>query len=121
MRVALILALALASPALAADPETTFLDNCAACHQAGGQGVPGAFPALAANPFVTGPADQVINTVLNGRGGMPAFRDELSDEQLAGVIGYIRGGWGNRAKTVAPADIAAERTAPPKARSLQAH
>ena len=103
------------------EPQAAYLDNCAACHQPTGLGIKGAFPALAGDPFVLGPADQVIGTVLNGRGGMPAFRDELSDEQLAAAISYIRTGWTNKAKPVSAADVAAARTSAPKAKSLQAH
>ena len=49
----------LAGPALAQDGATTFSQSCAACHQPQGQGIPGAFPALAKDPFVQGPPNQV--------------------------------------------------------------
>lgn len=114
---------AAASPVLAATPEEVFLESCSACHQAEGTGIPGAFPALKASPFVLGPSDQVIAAVLNGRGGMPAFKDELTDEQLAGAISYIRGAWGNRGKPVSPAEVLKGRSDPagPKPKNLQAH
>lgn len=114
-------ALAPAAAAVAASPSAIYMDNCAACHQPTGLGVKGAFPALAGDPFVVGASGQVINVVLNGRGGMPAFKDELNDAQLAAAISYIRTGWSNRAKPVSPAEVAAARTSAPKARSLQAH
>lgn len=118
---ALALLAAVATPATASD--LVFMESCSACHQAEGQGVPGAFPALKGNIFVLGPADQVIGTVLNGRGGMPAFKDELTDQQLAEAVSYIRGSWGNKAKPVSPAEVLKGRSDPagPKPKSLQAH
>ena len=88
------------SSAQAADGRVLFLDNCAACHQVTGKGVPGAFPALAGSKVATGPAPAMAAVVLNGRGGMPAFRDELSDADLASVMTYVRSAWGNKASTV---------------------
>lgn len=117
--------LVLAGAASAADTgQSLFNDNCAACHQRTGLGVKGAFPALAGDKLVKGPSPLLITTVLNGRGGMPAFKNDLSDAQLAQVLTYIRGSWGNAAKPVAAAEIAAGRrktsaTAQPK--NLQAH
>lgn len=118
--------LAPASAALAAPPAplNVYADNCATCHQLTGKGIKGAFPALAGDPFVLAPPTQVIAVVLNGRGGMPAFKDELSDDQLAAAISYVRTAWGNKAKPVTPAEVAKVRLAlraAPKAKGLQAH
>ncbi|PTS87775.1 MULTISPECIES: c-type cytochrome [unclassified Caulobacter] len=110
------------SVALAAGPpKDAYEDNCSACHQVTGKGIKGAFPALAASPLVTGPAPVLVSTVLNGRAGMPAFKDDLSDAELSGILTYIRASWGNKASAVTPADVARVRKAPPKARGLQAH
>ena len=122
MRLALLaLALVAATPAAASD--LVFMESCSACHQSEGQGAPGAFPALRGNPFVLGPPDAVIATVLNGRGGMPAFKDELTDQQLAEAISYIRGAWGNKAKPISVAEVAQARggAAPKVKAALQAH
>lgn len=96
--------------AFAAPSEAGFASACSACHQPTGMGIPGAFPALAGNAFVQGPAGPVIATVLNGRGGMPAFKGDLDDAALSGVLSYIRTAWGNKASLVEPADVAAVRT-----------
>ena len=120
----LSLALAVSAPgiALAAPPpQDLFLDNCSACHQATGKGIKGAFPALAGSPLVQGDATIVVSTVLNGRAGMPAFKDDLSDADLAAILTYVRSSWGNKAKPVTAADVAKVRKSPPKARGLQAH
>ena len=110
--------------ALAQTGGELFAQNCAACHQASGKGVPGAFPALAGDAFVTGAKPPVIKTLLNGRGGMPRFGDQLTNVQIASVISYVRAAWGNGAQPVAPAEVAALRVGPepPAAKGgVQAH
>ena len=110
------LALALAAPALAApDGKALFAANCAACHQPMGQGIAGAFPALAKNKFVGGEPKLVAATLLNGRGGMPAFRDSLKDDELSAIVGFVRSSWGNKAPGIPPATFAAVRTGKTKA------
>lgn len=68
--------------------------NCAACHQAGGQGMPPAFPALAGNANLKD-AQMILNVVKNGRGAMPAVGTAFSDEDLKAVATYIRNSFGN--------------------------
>jgi len=118
------LALALAAPAAAAtDGQQVFLANCAACHQATGLGRPPTFPALKGDKFLQGPKGPVLATVLNGRGGMPAWKTELSDEEVAAAVSYVRTAWGNKAPPITPKEVAAARsggkTTPQK--GLQAH
>ncbi|HXF60050.1 MAG TPA: cytochrome c, partial [Caldilineaceae bacterium] len=73
--------------------EQVYTTNCASCHQPNGQGS-GAYPALSGNPFVTAEdSTQVIQTVVQGRGQMPAFGNSLSSEQIAAVVSYIRNAW----------------------------
>lgn len=118
------LVLLTAVPAFAQETgESQFVATCSACHQVTGQGIKGAFPALAVSPFVMGDAQAVIATVLNGRGGMPAWKGDLNDAQAAAVISYVRSAWGNRASPVTAEMVAAERakTAPTTERGLQAH
>ena len=122
----LAIAFALAAPAMAcaATPQSQFMDNCSACHQPTGKGVKGAFPALAGSAFVQGDPKLVLTTVLNGRGGMPSFKDDLTDADLAAILTYVRSSWGNKASAIKPADGAAARVAAKagaKARGLQAH
>jgi cytochrome c6 len=107
----LLLAMVVAAPALAqtADGKTLFAKNCAACHQAAGTGIAGAFPALKGNAFVQGDPGAVISTVLKGRAGMPTFAAALDDEQMALVLTHIRQSWGNQAAPVATADVRAAR------------
>ena len=80
--------------------EALFLASCAACHQASGEGLPGAFPALAGNPFAQGSADAVLRLVLTGRAGMPALGGSLDNLQIALIVSYIRNAWANEAHEV---------------------
>ena len=84
--------------------------NCVTCHQATGKGMPGAFPALDGSPVVNGPRTEQIKVVVNGRKGMPAFK-QLSDTELAAVITYTRNNWSNKAQEniVQPAEVLAAR------------
>lgn len=100
------------APAIAPmDGKTLYAKNCAACHQANGRGIPGAFPALVASPVVTGPPDAVADVLLQGRGGMPDFSGSLDDADIAAVLSYARSNWGNHAPPIAKAGIEARRTA----------
>ena len=101
----------LAAPAMAApDGKALFAANCAACHQPEGQGIAGAFPALAKSKFVVGDPKVVAATVLNGRGGMPAFRDSLKDDELSATLSFVRANWGNKAPAIPAQTFAAVRT-----------
>ena len=80
---------------LVARGEQVYNANCAACHQATGEGIPGAFPALVGAPSVKGPQADQIAILLNGKGaGMPAWK-QLSDVEIASVITYTRNAWAN--------------------------
>jgi cytochrome c6 len=123
---ALVAALLGATPGLADEPpgRAMFMANCSACHRADGKGVPHAFPALAGDPFVVGPKADPITRILNGRGGMPSFKADLSDDQIAAILTYVRSAWGNKAGPVAVGEVAAIRKsggAMVQARGLQAH
>ena len=85
---------------------------CAACHQANGEGLPGAFPALKGGKIATGPVKDHIAIVLKGKPGtaMAAFGPQLSDADIAAVVTYERNAWGNdTGDVVQPADVAAAR------------
>lgn len=92
-----------------------YMSQCAACHQATGQGLPAAgFPPLTAG-IATDPArlGDHINMVLNGSSvnpAMAAFGRSLNDLDIAAVITYERNAWGNdTGDVVQPRDIAAAR------------
>jgi len=98
------------------DGEKVYTHTCVACHQANGQGLPGAFPALARGRIATGPIADTIDIVVNGSKHNPtmvAWKDQLSDLQLASVITYVRNSFGNElGDVVEPKDITAARGTP---------
>jgi len=68
-----------------------FADNCAACHQAGGNGVVGSYPNLLDDDWLWGGKfEQITNTIANGRTGfMPAFKASLNEQQMSQVADYV--------------------------------
>jgi len=96
---------------LKAQGEKVYQGNCAACHQASGMGVPGAFPALSGSKVATGPVADQIKLVLNGKQGtaMASFK-QLSDIEIAAVVTYERNSWANQTgDVVQAADVKALR------------
>jgi len=101
-------------PSEAVDGATVFQEQCSACHQPKGQGVPGDFPPLAGNTDLFIDQTFPVNVVLHGlegeikvkgetyAGAMPPF-DHLSDASIAAVVNYVRTAWKNDA--LRPADI----------------
>lgn len=88
--------------------QTAYSAYCAACHQADGQGIPNAYPALAGNGFVlTEDPSNVLRVIFTGRAGMPHFRNALSSQEIAAIVSYIRNSWDNEASTVSAAQVRA--------------
>lgn len=100
-----------------------FRVTCANCHQANGEGVPGAFPPLVGDPVVTsadprehaeivlfGLSGRVINGV-HYTAQMPAWGNQLSDDELAAIMGYERTTWGNNAPRPTAQFVASVRAA----------
>jgi cytochrome c oxidase subunit 2 len=77
--------------------ETTYMANCAACHQPNGMGLPGVFPALKDSPIALGDMAKHIDVVVNGAPGtaMQGYGKQLGLKELAAVITYERNAWGN--------------------------
>ncbi|MGP8100710.1 MAG: c-type cytochrome [Candidatus Cybelea sp.] len=110
-------AAAMKNPASASDGATVYLTDCSSCHQTSGQGVSGAFPPLDGNAVVTGNPVAVIAIVKNGLDGpvtennaaysgiMPSWKGQISDDQIAAVISYIRSSWTNHAGGVSLAQV----------------
>ncbi len=109
------------SEELMATGKDIYEKQCVACHQASGLGLPPAFPALAGSKVVNTPLldmngkiikDSHVDRVMNGKPGtaMQAFRNTLSDVELAAVITYERNSFGNhRGDMIQPAQIKALR------------
>ncbi|ONV89244.1 alcohol dehydrogenase, partial [Burkholderia cenocepacia] len=108
----------------AADPGAKVYNAyCLHCHGVDGRGYAPLLAPLAGNPNVLeADASSLINVTLNGSdtlviGGvpsaypMPAFSNQLNDQQVADVLTFMRAGWNNGAPAVQAADVAKLRKA----------
>lgn len=76
--------------------EALFHQVCQGCHmpQAQGASGAGAYPPLAANAKLAAKVYPVF-MVSSGQGGMPGFKDYMSDQQIVDVVNYVRSHFGN--------------------------
>ncbi|MHA6205931.1 c-type cytochrome [Dyella soli] len=121
---------ALGSGNVGATGAQLYIDNCATCHRTDGHGYPQVYPALAGNPVLNGRhAGAAIRLVLHGgtmpagngaptQFSMPAFRERLSDQQVADVLSFVRSSWGNRGGAVTAEQVAPLRKLPPAGQPL---
>lgn len=94
----------------------TYLDQCSACHERDGAGIPHVAVAMRDNATLRQPdGKNLIVSVLDGlpaqqfpgnesMQSMPGFADRLDDAQIAELVNYLRVTWGGL-----PADITAEQ------------
>lgn len=114
------------SPIAANDPGMTagkaiYADRCSACHISSGVGAERLFPRLAGSSLVRNEdPSSLIRVVLAGsRAGatdaaptapaMPSFAWNLSDQEVADVLTYVRNDWGNAAAPVTSDQVGALR------------
>jgi mono/diheme cytochrome c family protein len=110
--------------AMLAQGRSIYERNCGVCHGTDGLGKPGQFPPLAGSEWVNAkgfkrlaqiPLDglngsiQVKGQQMNFPSGMVAIGAAMSDADLAAVLTYIRGSWGNKAGPVTADDVKAVR------------
>ena len=79
--------------------------NCMSCHMAEGQGLEGAFPPLA-NTGRLSDKGRLVKILFNGISGPITVKGKdydmemtpvnLSNEEVADVLNYIRNSWGNK-------------------------
>jgi mono/diheme cytochrome c family protein len=93
---------------------------CASCHQPSGLGQEGTAPALVDSEWVLGNEDRLARIILCGVRGpirvgkktvdldMPNLR-MLNDEQISGILTYIRREWGHEGNPVEPESVAKSR------------
>ena len=92
-----------------------YLEQCLACHQADGAGVPNMNPPLIKSKYVQGDKAALIKIVLNGMHGekigdddytgVMAPHPDLTDQQIADVLTFVRNSFGNKASAVTPAQV----------------
>ncbi len=97
--------------------QEVYVQNCVICHQTGGGGVPNMNPPLKATEYVLGEKKRIISIVLKGSSAglevngdtfsnnMPAFAENLNNDQTANVLTYIRNSFGNKASMVTAEEV----------------
>ena len=113
MKITVVMSLALSTAASAQDNRTfssgyrfvemtgeeLFANVCQGCHMPNATGATGAgtYPSLVANRNLDA-SGYAVHLVVNGRRGMPAFGDMMTDGQIAAVVNYLRTHFGNSYK-----------------------
>jgi mono/diheme cytochrome c family protein/glucose/arabinose dehydrogenase len=106
------------------DGVAVFKSVCQTCHGSDGNGMTSLAPPLNRSEWVNGDKDKLLSIVLFGltgpvqvndklykapeiSGDMPGIGNnkELSDEEIAQLLSFIRNAWGNKASEVLPTDV----------------
>jgi nitrite reductase (NO-forming) len=96
---------------------------CYVCHQQNGMGVPNQIPPLAGSDFLKNNTAEAIHAVIEGRNGPIVVNGQtykgimipqgnLTDEQVANVLTYVRNNWGNKGDAVTTDQVHAARQNP---------
>jgi mono/diheme cytochrome c family protein len=97
-----------------------YLEQCLACHQADAGGVQNMNPPLVKTKWVLGDKTTLVQVVLKGMTGevdingdtyhnVMAPHSDLTDQQIADVLTYVRNNFGNKASAVTAAEVKAIR------------
>jgi mono/diheme cytochrome c family protein/glucose/arabinose dehydrogenase len=93
--------------------QTIYAGLCIACHQEDGRGRENLAPGLVGSTLALTAPTVPIRILLQGKEGpaglMPPLGATLTDEQIAGVLTYVRRQWGNRASAVDQDSVKATR------------
>jgi len=91
---AVTLVLAMALPAMAQDSEALYKSKCQVCHGADGKGTAAGQKMGAkafSSPEITKMSDdELVAATKKGKGKMPAYDGKLTDDQIKGLVKYIR-------------------------------
>ena len=100
--------------------QTVYATYCMSCHMEDGNGVEGAFPSLVMTGNLND-KNRLVKIVLQGMRGPIKVKGveynaemsgaDLSDQETADVINYIRNTWGNKLPTIKASEIALAKTA----------
>ncbi len=105
--------------------ESRYSGTCSVCHQPNGAGMEGVFPPLAKSDFLMTDKQRAIAVVLNGLSGkitvngtaydsvMPPM-SQLTDDEVAHILTYVRNSWGNKGDAVTAAEVADVRKNTPR-------
>jgi mono/diheme cytochrome c family protein len=114
MALALVFMSQTGRPSIARGKEV-YLQQCLACHQADGAGVEGTNPSLVKTKYVVGGKATLVRIILKGMQGVDidgeryrnvmAPHADLTDQQIADVLTYVRNSFGNKASAVTAAEV----------------
>lgn len=91
-----------------------YATHCQSCHQANGEGLPGAFPSLKESTVVNGDdLELYVDIIMNGYDARPEFAAmpgigtmmELSAAEVAAIINHERTSWGNAGTAVTEDEV----------------
>ena len=93
-----------------------YLEQCLACHQADAGGVQNMNPPLVKTKWILGDKTTLVQVVLKGMTGevdiegetyhnVMAPHNDLTDQQIADVLTYVRNNFGNKASAVTAAEV----------------
>lgn len=100
-----------------------FNGKCAVCHQMTGKGIPNVYPPLVGSTIVSGDPALSIRVVLHGFNGpierdgakfngvMQPWQNDLTDQEIADVLTFVRSSWGNTGAAVTPSQVKEQRAA----------
>lgn len=96
------------------DGKALYTTSCQSCHQANGEGLPGAFPPLKGSSVVISDnLEMYVDIIMNGYDARPEYgvmsavgtNMEWTEHEVAAVINYERTAWGNAGKKVTPEEV----------------
>lgn len=94
--------------------KTLFATACQTCHQANGEGLPGAFPPLKGSSVVNGDnLELYVDIIMNGYDARPEYgamppvgtNMKFTEQEVMALINYERNTWGNKGKPVNAPEI----------------
>ncbi|MDH5828786.1 cbb3-type cytochrome c oxidase subunit II [Sphingobacterium faecium] len=96
------------------DGQALYVAHCQSCHQANGEGLPGAFPPLKGSKIVQEEdLEKYIDIIMNGYDSRPEYsvmaavgiNADFTADDVAAIINFERTSWGNKAKEVTAEEI----------------
>ena len=98
-----------AEEALFVRGQAIYTEQCSGCHQAQGQGQATVAPPLAGSKRVAANGDVPVRILTNGLEGkiglMPPLGGDMTNEEVAAVLTYVRQSWGNTGAPLPPAAV----------------
>ena len=96
------------------DGAVLYATHCQSCHQANGEGLPGAFPPLKGSLIVLDDNPELmVDIIMNGYDARPNFgvmsavgtNANLSAEEVTAIMNHEKTSWDNNAKQISPEEV----------------